>query len=97
MEAKEIIQVMKERMNSLKITNYDISKSSGISQSSLSRYFNFKSDMTLSVMLKIFKALELDYVVLPIENLKSEESNSRNNKKGLAGKVVDRINKSTKN
>lgn len=61
-EAIKIIQdqLIKPRMNELGITNYQISKETGISNSTLSRWFDGSQDIGLSRFLDILRVLKIN-------------------------------------
>lgn len=61
-EAIKIIQdkLIKPRMQELNITNYQISKETGISNSTLSRWFDGSQDIGLSRFLDILRVLKIN-------------------------------------
>lgn len=70
--AKMAIQItfkfLKERMKEKKISQYRLSKTTGISEGSLSGYFNGINEMSLSNYFKICGALELQPFLVPKED-----------------------------
>ncbi|UBZ08105.1 helix-turn-helix domain-containing protein [Salegentibacter mishustinae] len=68
----EIFETLRARMRELKITNYRLHKLSGVSESSISRYFSNESDMSLQNFLKIIEALDLNLYLVPNENITNE-------------------------
>mgnify|MGYP003681891687 CR=1 FL=1 len=66
-DKQEIIQILETRILEKQISKYKLHKITGLSQSSLSRYFNGKSDMSLSALIKLSNALELKLYIIPEE------------------------------
>lgn len=67
-----IFNFIKERMKEKKISQYKLSKLTGIPENTLSQNFNNQSEMSLSNFLKILGALELNPFFIPKEIDKTE-------------------------
>ncbi len=63
----ELIEILETRMREKDFSNYKIHKITGLSQSSISRYFNGESDMSLTAFVKISNALSLKLYLVPEE------------------------------
>ncbi|MGI0108322.1 helix-turn-helix domain-containing protein [Salinimicrobium sp. WS361] len=68
----ELLETIKAQVRESGVTNYKLHKLSGLSQSSISRYFNEESDMSLEAFIKICNALELKCYLVPEENITNE-------------------------
>ncbi len=69
---EEVIETLIGRANTLKFTNYKLYKETGISQSTISRYFNGETKLSLIAFLKLCKALKISMFLTPNENLIEE-------------------------
>ena len=67
-----IFNFIKERMKEKKISQYKLSKLTGIPENTLSQNFNNQSEMSFSNFLKILGALEIRPFLIPAEIDKSE-------------------------
>ncbi|MBQ4818977.1 helix-turn-helix transcriptional regulator [Aquimarina sp. MMG016] len=74
----EVFETLKARMKQKQYTNYQLHKLTNISQSSLSRYFNNESDMSLSAFLKICNALDFKCYLVPADEITEEFESSLN-------------------
>lgn len=68
----ELLETIKARVRESSITNYKLHKLTGLSQSSISRYFNGESDMSLEAFMKICNGLELKCYLVPEETITNE-------------------------
>ena len=73
---REVLETLIGRAKTLKFTNYKLSKETGISQSTISRYFNGEVKLSLTSFLKLCKALKLSMFLTPNENLIEEIDSS---------------------
>ena len=74
----ELLETIKAQVRENGVTNYKLHKLSGLSQSSISRYFNEESDMSLEAFIKLCNALELKCYLVPEENFTSEFDSALN-------------------
>lgn len=65
---REIVVTISNRMKKLEITRYSLSKMTGVSESTISRFFNLESDLTLVNFFKICEALEINPYIIAKEN-----------------------------
>jgi len=70
--SEDILEVLMARMKEKEMTVYKLSKLTRIPQSTLSRYFNKKIDMSLKSYLSICDALNLRIYMQPDENILDE-------------------------
>ena len=84
-----LISHLKSRMEDFKMSRYKLSKLAVISESSLSRFFNLESEISLLNFLKICSVLNLNpYVIASeYETIELFEPSTKNNK-GLAAKII---------
>jgi len=62
-----VLKLFKDRMEELSITNYKLSKLTGISRSTIGDYFSKKNEMSFKNQLKICAALEINPYWIPKE------------------------------
>lgn len=62
-----IINFLKERLEEKSMKQYQLSELTGISEDTLTRYFNRQTKITLQNLLKICGALELRPFLIPAE------------------------------
>lgn len=72
----EVLETLIGRAKTLNLTNYKLSKETGISQSTISRYFNGEVKFSLASFLKLCKALKLSMFLTPNENMIEEIDSS---------------------
>ena len=69
---QELLEILETRIREKEISKYKLHQKTGLSQSSISRYFKGESDMSLSAFIKLSNALDLKLFLTPEEYGTSE-------------------------